>query len=97
MITSGYHISPTVSSNIFSFWLLLTVGDQTGPLGPFSNRPRALWAMDLDQGWSGPLGPLILTWVHCATQYVTRSSGVSGGHFGCPWSINIYRPGLFRR
>jgi len=50
--------------------------------------------------WPGPLGPLILTWsiilpnVWAMTQ---GSSGVSGGHLGCPWYINIGRPGLFER
>ena len=89
-ITSGYHISPTVSSNIFSFWLLLTVGDQTGPLGPFSNGPRALWTMDQDQGWSGPLGPLIWTWVHCAAQYVTHSLGLTRGVRGPLWMFLVH-------
>jgi hypothetical protein len=35
MDTSGYQISPTVSSNIFSLWFLLTVGNQIGLSGAF--------------------------------------------------------------
>ena len=37
--TSGYHISPTVSSNIFSFWLLLTVVNQIGLPGHILHGP----------------------------------------------------------
>ena len=33
--TSGYQISLTVSSNIFSSWFLLTVGNQIGLFGAF--------------------------------------------------------------
>jgi len=44
------------------------------------------------------LGPFISDLVHYTAQCVGRdrgSSGVSGGHLGCPWYINIGRPGLF--
>ena len=54
--TSDYHISLTVSNNIFSFWLLLTVVNQIGLPGLTLHGPWALgqWTRPgpLDQPWS---------------------------------------------
>ena len=79
--TSGYYISPTVSSNIFSLWLLLTVGDQIGLLGTLLHEP-----------WSGPLD---LTLVHCIGPGSGDARECQGGHLGCPWDIYADEPGLY--